>query len=314
MKSRVCFIICTERGSLEKKSLLFARSLRKFGGALADADIHSFAPRAGRDVSSATKTRFQNVGVVHHHFPLNVRFAKFPYANKPLTMAYAERELDHDILVFCDSDQLVLGEPKAVMDCTDTAIKLRPVDLKGIGARDEDDEEFSYWRRLYEICGTNVPQHFVESTVDNQQLLPYWNAGFIPIRRNAGLAAIWSRNYTKVMEEGLAPKAGALYEEQSCLAATLVAEGVQVESLPNSYNYPIQFQEQLIDKYRIDDFAQFTTIHYHRIFDDHAKFNPLDPYLDSSEKSEWIRTQLNATRVYQPSFLRRALQRFGGSR
>lgn len=92
-------------------STLFALSLRRFGGRLNDIPIYSYAPRPGVDVGSRTRGYFEKLRVNHKHIPLNIKFQDYPLANKPLVAAYAEQNLEVDIIVFVDSDMLLFAEP-----------------------------------------------------------------------------------------------------------------------------------------------------------------------------------------------------------
>ena len=114
MTPSLSFIICTERGYLEPMSVLFAMSLRTFGGALSSAPVFSFQPRPGYQISEETHRALADLDVEHHEILLNTRYSNDPLANKPLTAAFAEKELNHEYLVFADSDQIILNEPSAL--------------------------------------------------------------------------------------------------------------------------------------------------------------------------------------------------------
>jgi hypothetical protein len=77
MNNKIAFIIITEKGKLERESMLLADSLRAFGGTLRDAPIYSFEPWCdSSQISDATKKRFLELGVEHQAIPLNVKYPK----------------------------------------------------------------------------------------------------------------------------------------------------------------------------------------------------------------------------------------------
>ena len=54
MARAVAFVICVEEGSLEEQSVLFAESIRKWGGTHADSRIVSVEPRGESGIADAT--------------------------------------------------------------------------------------------------------------------------------------------------------------------------------------------------------------------------------------------------------------------
>src|SRR5690349_3095186 len=112
MSMPIAFIMCTEGGSLEQESLLMAESFRRFTGGLKDAPIYSFQIREKNDVSKETIKALEAFRVEHRKVVLNHKYPDYPLANKPLLCAYAEQNIDADILVFLDSDLVFFSEPK----------------------------------------------------------------------------------------------------------------------------------------------------------------------------------------------------------
>ena len=114
--SDVAFLICVERGRLESEALLLVESLRAWGGAQAEAPVYAFAPRRGHEPEPATADRLAELGATLIAEPLVERFADIPTFNKVSVSAWAERELDHETLVFTDSDTVFVGEPAELAD------------------------------------------------------------------------------------------------------------------------------------------------------------------------------------------------------
>ncbi len=104
-------MICVEEGRLETEAILLVESLRAWGGACADAPVYAFAPRADMQPSPETIERLESMATTVITEPMVGRFAETPTYNKVTVSAWAERELDHDTLVFTDTDSVFLGEP-----------------------------------------------------------------------------------------------------------------------------------------------------------------------------------------------------------
>lgn len=285
----VAFIICTEKGLLENKSLLFARSLRKFGGALKDATIYSLAPRKGKDISKNTRDAFKVLKVTHEYHDLNKQYKDYDFANKIVACTYFEQELTEEILIFCDSDQLVLGDlSEFLLDTEELAMQY--VAIKGIGSNGEDENAF-YWKRLYELCQIKEPSYI--SLQDGQSIYQYFNAGLIVAKRGIGLFKKWSYNFDLLMKKGIEPPKGKFFIEQSVLSATISAMALSVKVLPEAYNYHLLKHTRLNEALHKIDNGEIKLLHYHNAFDQEKKHElPKSLNLKKSIKLNWLNEEL----------------------
>lgn len=287
MGAKVGFVICTERGRLERLSVLFVRSLRRCGGSLRDAPVLSVQPRRGTAVSRGTAARLAEMGVDHRGIVLNRDYHDVPFANKALTAAYAEEVMDAEFLVFADSDQMVLGDPQAFLLPASCDVTARPVDYKGVGAEGPDDPNYPYWEKLYRIAGVSK-REYVETLVDRRRILGYWQAGLVGVRREAGVFARWSRVFRAAIDGKITPEQGIFYVEQSALSAAMLAAAGSVQPLPLPYNYPIHAHGRLPEELRIGRLSGMITIHYHRLFERRCPGHPLAQFLAEDELSRWV--------------------------
>jgi hypothetical protein len=267
MSETVSFVICTERGSLERKSLLLCDSIRAFGGRFAQAPIYSYAPRPGHGVSAETQREFERLGVHHAEEPLNRRWSHYPLANKIVAAARTEEIAGTDRVVFLDSDKVFISEPTEIAGTGDFDLAVRPVDLKNIGISSFDDVEGAYWQGVYRRCGLGEVTERVTTTVDRETVMPYYNSGLVSVRRDRGLFARWLENFERVMAERVEPLHGLFFVEQSMLAASATAMGLSVRPLSPSYNYPIHLHNQMLPDLRIGRLEDAVTVHYHKVFD-----------------------------------------------
>ncbi len=285
----VAFIICTEKGLLEKKSLLFAKSLRKFGGLLKDAPIYSLSPRAGKDISKSTKEKFIGLNVIHEHHNLNRDYDDYGLANKVVACTYFEKQLEEEILIFCDSDQVVLGDLAILAKCS-ADIALQYVAKKGIGSNG-NDENAAYWNKLYNFCEVEK-QQFIE-LADGQRMLQYFNSGLIVVKREIGLFQKWNNNFNKVMQEELQPSQGRFFVEQSVFSATVSSLKRSIKVLPVGYNFNL-FKHSKIDEAVVKiESGKIKLLHYHTAFDGQNFFEiPKNISLSNSSKLQWLNQEL----------------------
>jgi hypothetical protein len=291
LKHSVAFIICSEKGELEKKSLLFAKSLRNFGGVLKDAPIYSVAPRKGKNISEKTLNIFRELNVNHQYLNLNTKYSTYAFANKIEACTYFEKQLTEDLLIFCDSDQLILGGLDELL-LKDESLAMQYVAIKGIGSNGKDNNA-EYWKELYKL--TNVKtQHYI-TLPDNQQILQYFNSGLIVVKRNLGLFKKWNKNFDLVMQSQLIPTKGDFFSEQSVLSATISAMEISVKVLPKSYNFHLLNHTNLDEALQKIENGEIRMLHYHNTFDFPNKIIlPEGFYLrKNSSKLNWINMELN---------------------
>jgi len=159
----ICFLICTEPGLLEKKSLLLATSIRTFGGMLSKVPIYSFQPRLGPKLSPKVRGQFEKLEVSHQVIHLNKDFPSYDFANKIFVASYAEKSLNTDYLVFIDSDQVVFDAPVDLILPASFDVGVRPVSTKNIGTDGRNDANLAYWKKLYKILGVQKQSYIMPS-------------------------------------------------------------------------------------------------------------------------------------------------------
>lgn len=296
----ISIIICTEKGKLEKKSMLLVESFRKYGGPLRKAPIYSYQPRKGREVGTQTKRFFKRNNVSLIGLPLNTDYHNYPLANKIYASSHAEKTLNSDILVFVDSDMFFLNEPSEFLIPNGYDATLRPVDWKIIGAENEKDPNWAYWKKLYNLL--EVKEYsFVTTSIDRKKILPYWNTGHIAVRREKSIFQNWEKNFHKAMKHGLTPFSGLFFVEQSVLAATISALRCRVKTFSSFYNYPIHLQKIIpVPCQKAFSLDKIVSAHYHRIFEDGSAEDILKPMMDvKNPKSRWLASKLKSFNFYQ---------------
>ncbi|MEM8675344.1 MAG: hypothetical protein AAGF83_15935, partial [Cyanobacteria bacterium P01_G01_bin.67] len=275
MSIPIAFIICTEPGRLEKQSQILAESIREFGGKFKDTPIYSFHPRTGAPVKEETIKQFESLRVKHQQIPLNIKYHDYYLANKPLVCAYAEENIDAEILVFLDSDKCFFAEPQEFLLPDEYNIGLRVEYGRGIGSTGANDVQEEYWQQLYQTLGVKS-ERFVVTPIGNKRIRAYWNSGMVAVRRSAGIFSNWKINFEQAMELQITPKQGNYMIEQSVLSVTVCAMDEPVFTFSPTYSYPLPLHNRLSKDFKLDSFDKIVSIHYFGLFYDYRWSKQLD--------------------------------------
>jgi hypothetical protein len=298
MPESVAFIMCTEGGGqLEKESLLMVESFRTFTGSFRDAPIYSFQVRESYDVSLETVARLEAFGAKHQKIVLNTKYPNYPLANKPLLCAYAEQNIDADILVFLDSDLVFFSEPKEFRLPPDYDVGIRPEHHKMIGSEGVSDPNEEYWMHLYRIAGVQNTERFVTTTVDQKKIRAFWNSGVVAVRRKLGIFSAWKQTIEQLLEEGTSITKQNWYYEQSALSATICAITSNIFHFSPGYNYPIHSHNIMPETERLGSFEEMVCIHDHLFRPREEQYRErtwvktlkrMKEFDQSSEKYRWL--------------------------
>jgi hypothetical protein len=287
----LAFLICVEHGRLENEGLLLAESIRRWGGAAADAAIYAFSPRPDFLPSAETVSRLEALGATHVTETLVPDIpGGLPTFNKVFVSAWAERELDHETLVFSDTDAVLVGEPTELLG-GDWVAAARPVDRRIAGSRGKGKND-PFWRRMYEAIGV-TSEPFVETTVGKMRIRAYWNSGLLAARRGAGLFGAWERALKTLYERDIVYHRMPQFMDQLSWAAVTADHHDRTLILPDGYNYPLRQRGGLDDQARDLDLPEIVHLHYRLFFhlaDPLGAVSP--PFRPDSEQYAWLADRL----------------------
>ena len=202
---RVEFILCCEKGYLENTSRLLIDSIRTFGGAYKDSAIYVYRPRMGPEVSAETRDFFERHHVAYIAEELNSAYPTYALANKVAACAHREQHTAADVLVFVDSDTFFLRPPDVLATLAEGEVLLRPVDYKHVGVpADFSGPTGPYWRELWQLADIQL-RPTVRTTMDNEEILAYYNSGLVATNTVNGLFSHWNILFDEVMRRGLKP-------------------------------------------------------------------------------------------------------------
>jgi len=198
----VAFLLCVERGPLESQALLCVESLRTWGGELAGSPVYAFAPRPGSEPTRRTIDALTGLDATYVDDPLNPDLGDLPHANKVFVTAWAEAEVDEDVLVFTDSDTVFLAPP-VELAAGDWDAAVRPVGAVNKGSTGEGHRNERDWQALYEALGVTA-RPFVETVVTRERIRAYFNAGLVALRNGTGLPTAWRDATLTLLDSSLA--------------------------------------------------------------------------------------------------------------
>jgi hypothetical protein len=289
----VAFLICVEAGQLEPQGILFARSLRRFGGRFANCAIHAYAPRAGREPSAETTAGLASLGVEVHSEELNSEHAYYPFANKIYAAAAAERELAEDVIVFCDSDTVFLNQPDALDLAEGTDVAVAPAFHVNKASTGPEHRMEPYWERVWELAGAPGPPPYVETVEKQKRIRGYWNAGILAARRSSGYMSDWLELWKALLAEEHFPDGKMMVTDQVAIAAAVSRRPDRFANLGREYNYNIARRPFYKGEMGSADLSEIVHVHYHQWFNRTGLLRDLRPPLDrESEQYRWLDDQL----------------------
>jgi hypothetical protein len=289
----VAFLIRVARGKLESQSLLFADSVRAWGGALAGAPVYAFTSPEDAP-STGTLERLRALGVTAVELSLDSPYRDPPVMNKVFVSAWAERELDHAVLAFVDSDTVFLDQPRELtLDGWLAAAK--PVgNSRTAGSTGPGDPNEPYWQLVYDQLGVRS-WPYVTTTVDRARIRAYWNTGLVAARREAGLFQAWEEALVRLFESGCVFKKPVLME-QLAWAGVIADIHDRVLVLPEEYNYPLPKRTLLPPGVRDLELDDLVHVHYHRWGHLPGFLGEVRPPLDTgSERYRWLQERFPLT-------------------
>jgi len=259
---RLVFAFMPALGSPAQETVLLVQSIRRFAGALASAPVWVMNPVGDGSTSVSSlgeneRRQLEAGGAVVRDFTGGQEAWGFPFAAKVYAAAEAEEAAarEADILVWMDSDTLVVDDPVELLLPPGKGLGFVPVMLALIGSR-HDQPVDAFWTWMYESCGTPTGEVWpVRTVVDGVGIRAYINAGLMAVRSERTLLRRWRDNFSRLYRDPEAEVfygANVLYRiffHQAVLAATAlsVLSLEEVVQLPRTYNYPLH----LLDRYPV---------------------------------------------------------------
>lgn len=244
MNIRLIFIV--ERGILEQQTILSLKSIREFGNSMADCPVTCYSPRALFYPSESTVKTLQALGASVIQKDLNVDFKYYALANKPIILKEVAKNYPDEHIIFLDSDTLVFNDFHAIFSESFDAAAA-PVFQQGIGIKNTDDENATYWNSLCEYSKLNIAQLPVVWTgVEKREIRAYYNTGVIAFNKNvlSQISSLWIELMDYAISNKIIPTSGMYFIEQSTFSLSIHSLGLNIQTLSHAYNFPILSESQ----------------------------------------------------------------------
>lgn len=230
MRFTITFIC--QRGELEAKAVLLAASLRRRLASPAELVACLPTPQAtwGRPARHTLRA-FDALGVATAPVR-NLIAGGYPIGNKIacLDPPHPGGRTGADRVVFLDSDIVCLQPFDLTRDLA-ADFSVKPVDL-GTFAGNQ-----ATWSRLYRLFDLPEPRRRVVATVSREEIWPYFNAGVIGVRADAGLAESWAECCRRIDAEEWVPSRRP-HLDQIALPIAAARAGLEFTCLDERLNFP----------------------------------------------------------------------------
>ncbi len=228
--SDVTLCYCVEPGILEPQTLTSIQTLRRYGGALAQAPVLALSPR-GRELSARTAAGLEELDVelaVENVLPSEIEHGVHvkPYALKWM----AERAA---MPWFFDSDTFVASDLQPLLDLLDAGhdFVLGPATDLSIGSPGPGHRNDPLWTAAYDLIGT-PHRPFLPFPFPYHQIRAYWNSGLIIGRRPEFFAEFL--NVYEVLSQSDHPMAKRYLAEQFSFALAMTKSGYRFVQDPGT--------------------------------------------------------------------------------
>lgn len=240
-------------GGDERETILWAASIRRHCGD-SSSTILILEPETSPLSETTCRALEQIARVTILPFKLPEDTRNFPYAQKVFAAAQAEAYAADDLLVWMDSDTLLLASPDEFLLPPGKTIGCCPVQLKNISSLASEPVD-AFWQAIYTGCATPPERIFpVAATVDKTSIRAHFNAGLLVVRPQAGLLRAWKQNFERLYQaEQFQPFYAQkplyrIFTHQAILSATLLAclPESEIHLFSPRYNVPIFLRNRFL--------------------------------------------------------------------
>ena len=307
-KYKIVFTFIVEFGDLENKSLLLAKSLRRFYKDPNEYPIYAVRPRRGREIKNLTKQQFKALDVIYIYSPVNRDWEFFDFANQVYGPALIEERIDGktEFMVYLDADVVCLHFPAELSLPDNCLVGITPVDIGSELGNDAaivaEDSLNTTWELAYSLAGVkSIPNWNVSTKVEKLRIYPYFNSGFSIVRPEAQIFRLCrdmfekanTKNYFRYFNysgkflktQNDTKKSSLHFIDQIFLAAAILSKcsKEQIKIFGNEYNFPFHFIKEIQNEPY--DLEHIIFLHYHNMFYD-LKWQS-NVHLDT-ETREWL--------------------------
>ena len=283
----------------EVQSLLLVKSLRDFGGVLANLPVWIYYPE-GQPLEGPALEALRDLDVELIPFPINEGLKRFPFAGKTLSAGLAEdhAEKEEMILAWHDRTGFIRQAPFDFILPAEKAVAFRPTDIANIGAP-ADGPLPAFWQKLlshFSLTEADLPP--ITTAIDQKELRLYVNAGLLVVHPEKKLLRTWA---DALVQTYALPEFKSFYQENQAyaifmhqaaltVATALTTTPEEREILPNTYLFSVDNFFDYPPKERPLTLDQITTGRFHDFF---ALPNWQEKVIASPALVDWFQSVLS---------------------
>lgn len=279
----------------ETNPLLFAESVRCFGGAFSNTTMWMMTPDFGKPLSAYAVKRLNELSVQVIPFQVKREELRFFFYGELAGLAQAETQAasETDSLIWMDANTILVNEPDDLILPKGKSFAYRPVHLLILGPRWETPLD-PFWNLIYRDCGVTADRVFrMQPVAETIQMRPYFNAGLLVLRPQRGLLRLWnehfqqasrSEEYQRLFQQD---NRYEIFLHQALLTGVALSHFSPDElvELPPTYNYPVHLFERDMTGHRPGAMDELITFR-HECFYKEANWKSNFPASDELKK--WL--------------------------
>ncbi len=262
MTQTATIVFCVEAGPMETQGVLLAESIRRWGGRFADAPILAIRPRFGPPLQRSTRAEFERLNVTYRRVKPTHDCWWYGTINKPTALAAAEGMVDTDLIIWLDTDTLMVADPEALDLAPGVDFAARPAESI-LGTTGEGSPNDAYWRTVCEKLGLSYDDlPWITSFPEGDRIRMYWQGGVYAYRRETALAQTHMAIYLERLKMRIASKrCGVYFYDQTSMTLAVHKLGLRWESLDMSYNFGLNKRNN--EDWNRPELHAAKVIHYH---------------------------------------------------
>lgn len=262
----------------ETDVVLLVESIRTFAGAFRDVPLWCFVPAYGKVMTPSIRNRVRDLNVTLLPFDMEKTALRFPFVADARAAALAETRARTrtERLVWLSPNTLVLQEPRHFFIPENEHLAYRPVHHTLIGSP-YDEPLDRFWKKIYRYCHVPDDNIFPMTThVDNKIIRPYFNAGILVTRPQAGLLESWCDTFLRLYQHDEFRELYEYDERYTIFMHQAVLSGVilscytreQLHELPPTYNYPLHLYDEDVTPNRPSLLEELVTVRHEGFYMD----------------------------------------------
>lgn len=285
----VTFVCSVESGVLEQQAVRLAASIRKWGGSFSPCPILAITPRLGPPLRQETRRAFDELEVAYIRQHMRRPYNWYKFMAKLNALAIAEQHATTDLIVWLDSDTLMLGEPPRLRLSENIDLGVCAVSRHG-GTTGPSDANEAWWAAMCKAAGLSLDDlPWVTTLLDQYRVRLYFNSGVFAYRRRSGLLRAYEECVRRILDAHISShRNGIGFVEQSALSLAAVRAGLRYELWPHPYNFNIGHGIEQF--YRPEEMREAHILHYHNYMRADAWHRMLKLLQeDRTDVADWLR-------------------------